>query len=236
VNEVFRLILDPPRPAATNMAVDEYLMEQARKTGKTTLRLYSWERPAYSVGYFQDVKAISRKMKGASVVRRLTGGGLVPHGKDLTFSLAMRYPNRFFSATDVKDSYLKVNMALLRGLKNISPALDFMDCRGAASARGTGERACFESPTCYDLMLAKKKVVGSSQRRSAGVLLHQSAMFFDEAKEKLIPQVIEGFKAEWKIAFKEEPLNGEEQKEIAKLENARYRDQDWAFLEASFLA
>ena len=101
-DNVFRLIIDPPRSAALNMAIDEFLMNEASKPRRIpVLRIYSWEAPSYSVGYFQKIDEVVGKIKASqediAVVRRLTGGGWVFHGEDLTFSLVIRYPNPFFS-------------------------------------------------------------------------------------------------------------------------------------------
>jgi lipoate-protein ligase A len=241
MNRVFRLIVDPAGPAALNMARDEFLLEsQKNPDALPALRFYSWDKKAYSAGYFQDVAKIAKRLgchkEKIPVVRRITGGGLVAHGDDLTFSLALKYPNEFFSPTDVKDSYLKVNMALLTGLKEMFKGIDFTDCKSVPSRRAGGERICFDEPTCYDLTLGGRKVVGSSQRRSAGIILHQSAVFLGGDKKELIKKICEGFEKEWKIKFEQKPWSAEETATAKAIEASRYRSDDWAFLESSFLS
>ena len=57
-----RLILDGPRPAALNMAIDEFLAaSQSSGTNAPVLRFYSWDRPSVSIGYFQKVENAVRK-------------------------------------------------------------------------------------------------------------------------------------------------------------------------------
>src|SRR3954471_638197 len=68
------------RDAALNMGIDEALLE--RGTGPS-LRFYRWERPALSFGYFGRYAEVANEAPQRDVVRRWTGGGIVPHGDDL---------------------------------------------------------------------------------------------------------------------------------------------------------
>ncbi len=219
-----RLILDPPRPPALNMAVDEYLMQ----AGEPALRFYSWDRPSVSIGYFQSVADAAKKFKGLPVVRRISGGGSVRHGEDLTFSLALPVDNPFFP-TDVKSSYLRINEAVRTGLKDRYAALDYADCRTVpAGKRQGGERICFDAPACYDLLLSGKKVLGASQRRIGKDLLHQSALFLSGERAELIRQISEGFKTLWKVALEERALDERELAKARQLEEGRYLSEEWA--------
>lgn len=217
------------------MAIDEALLERASSHSayKPTLRFYSWSRPAITAGYFQDVQELARRLdcrkKSLEVVRRLTGGGMVLHGTDLTFSLVMRLPSPFVSG-DVKDSYLKINHALIAGLKDFFDGLDFADCRTVPSGRaGGGERVCFEKPSCYDLLWRGKKVVGASQRRKSGALLHQSTIFLDKDRAELEKKIKEGFEKLWSVGFERAELSDEERNQAIELEKKRYRSPEWAF-------
>ena len=230
---VFRLILDPPRPPALNMAVDEILMKgQKLPEAVPTLRFYSWSTPAYSIGYFQDVDEIAARRrlaeKGVPVVKRITGGGMVLHGEDLTLSLTLKTPTPFLPR-EIKDSYLKINEALRVGLAEVLPAIDYASCKEVPSGRGGGERVCFETPSCYDLLLHKKKVVGSSQRRKDGTLLHQSSLFFKLDNKTLIHCVLRGFEKKWKVAFREIPLSDKELMEAERCALRRYASREWAW-------
>jgi lipoate-protein ligase A len=214
------------------MAIDEYLMTGGADPDKAPiLRFYAWEADAYTIGYFQRVDEVIKKYgldsAGIQVVRRLTGGGLVRHRKDLTFSLVIGHPNRFFPG-DTKSSYLKINEALMAGLKTVYPELDFADCKTIPLGRGGKERVCFESPACYDLLYKGKKVVGASQRRSGGAILHQSTVFLDKDHKILREKILEGFKEKWKVDFKEASLTPEELDGARKKEAARYASTEWA--------
>lgn len=234
MRESFRLILDTPRPAALNMAIDEILMESQRLTRAfPVLRFYSWSGPAYSVGYFQNVAQIVKRFQceknGVPVVRRITGGGLVFHGEDLTFSIAAKSDHFFFAGT-VKDSYLKINEVLRNALQKTYPKIDYADCGTIPSGRGTGERICFEAPSCFDLLLSGKKIVGASQRRKNGTVLHQSSVFLKGGASIATKLILDAFRKEHGIDFVEEPLSREELFLSEEKKANRYGSSEWAYL------
>ena len=230
---LLRLIVDTPRSATFNMAIDEMLMESQRTADAVpTLRFYSWESPACSVGYFQNVGGtaarLEREKKSVDIVRRPTGGGRVMHGRDLTFSLTMKIPSPWLGG-DVKSSYLSVNQALREGLRELYPDIEFADCQSLPSGRASAGRICFESPACYDLLLNGRKVVGASQRRRFGALLHQSTIFLEENPEILIRKILSGFERHGGTRFQERPLSAGELEAARERERERYLSPDWSF-------
>src|SRR5207248_11592242 len=76
-----------PRSAAENMAVEEALLEAAGCIATPVLRFYSWSEPAASFGYFQRYAEVLQLTSLRPLVRRPTGGGLVTHDADWTYSL-----------------------------------------------------------------------------------------------------------------------------------------------------
>lgn len=228
-----RLIIDKPRPATLQMAIDEYLMNSQRaEDAQPTVRFYSWPKSSISIGYFQKVEeAVQKydtKKKSISVVRRISGGGTVEHGEDLTFCLAIKTINPFFPS-DVKSAYLGINEAVRVGLKELYPKLDYTDCRTVPTGkRQSGGRICFEAPACYDLMLGGKKILGASQRRIEKNLLHQSTMFLKENPAKIIQGILNGFESLWKVNFEKKPLSEEELTQARQLERKRYGSKEWA--------
>ena len=248
MTRTFRLIIDPPRAATLNMAVDETLMLSQGEGGAPVLRFYGWEAPSVTTGYFQDIERVAEKFnaekKGVPVVRRLSGGGAVLHGEDLTFSLCLPLPSPYFPS-DVKSSYLKINEAVRLGLQAVYPEMDYADCRQPAGRQGTvpsaksqsREKACFEVPVCYDLLRRGKKVLGASQRRIEKSLLHQAALFLERDREFLTARILEGFEKAWKVTFEEAPLTAGELRRAREIEEKRYSSPEWAlFRDLSFLS
>src|SRR5580692_3099009 len=80
---LWRLLLHGPDSPARNMAVDEALLREVREP---VLRLYEWSVPAVSLGYFQSA---SLAPEDRPFVRRYTGGGLVDHARDITYTLVL---------------------------------------------------------------------------------------------------------------------------------------------------
>src|SRR5262249_33501134 len=74
------------RSAATNMAIDEALLETAVVP---TIRFYSWHFSALSFGYFGKFSDVAIYAAERDLVRRWTGGGIVFHGDDLTYSIVI---------------------------------------------------------------------------------------------------------------------------------------------------
>jgi lipoate-protein ligase A len=98
------------------MAVDEALLEAAAADGHCTLRLYRWQEPTLSLGYFQAYA--DRWQHAASsqtaIVRRPSGGGAIMHDRELTYSLAI--PSRHPLAVRRLECYRAVHLALVEVL------------------------------------------------------------------------------------------------------------------------
>ena len=152
-----------PHDAALNMAIDETLL---RTASHAMLRLYRWARPAVSFGYFGKWSDAAAAGPGREIVRRWTGGGIVPHGGDLTFSLIVPRAHPFF-AVSPRESYRAIHECVASALGNASLA--------ESSAPQTSA-ACFENPVKHDVVVARKKVAGGAQRRTKCGLLHQGSI------------------------------------------------------------
>ena len=164
---------DTPHSPAWNMAADEALLQNAPATGTPLLRCYAWDRPAVSIGYVQRLDAAP---EGFAAVRRPTGGGIVYHDYDFTFSVAFPM-GHWLTGLDRTQSYNWLNRSLQAALQ----ALGFPAELSAREIPHSVERAtmvCFTNPTRYDLLLEGRKVAGSAQRRTSDGLLHQASLHF----------------------------------------------------------
>ena len=111
--EAWDLWLDGPHPPAFNMAADEALLLGAPDRRRPLLRLYAWDRPAVSIGYIQRLDAAP---PGFAVVRRPTGGGVVYHDHDVTYT-AVFPPDHPLNQLDRLKSYDDLNRAVQNGLQ-----------------------------------------------------------------------------------------------------------------------
>ena len=101
-----------PRSAALNMAIDEALLEVATIP---SIRFYGWHSPALSFGYFGRFADVGDYAAGRDLVRRWTGGGIVFHGDDLTYSIIIPAASEFSSASS-KSIYAMIHAALCDAL------------------------------------------------------------------------------------------------------------------------
>jgi lipoyl(octanoyl) transferase len=161
-------VLDPePHAAALNMALDEVLLGRA---AGPLLRVYRWARPAVSFGYFGNVADVEAAWPGREMVRRWTGGGIVPHGEDVTYTLIVPRRCAFFRL-GAEETYRAIHERIATLLAAHGRAV-----RVAAAAQAKVSDACFENPARYDLLTDAGKIAGAAQRRTKAGLLHQGSI------------------------------------------------------------
>jgi lipoate-protein ligase A len=158
MSNVLRVIVDGAADGAANMALDESLLLLA---GEPTLRLYGWNPHTVSLGYFQRFAEFADVVATVPLVRRLTGGGAIHHGDELTFALAIdadRLP------ADIGASYRLLHGAAIAALSDLGVASHLVDGGDAPHARPR-ERWCFREPGRDDVATHAGKLLGSAQRR-----------------------------------------------------------------------
>ena len=165
------MIRDEPLPAPWNMGVDEALLLAG---GEPTLRLYGWQPHAVSLGYFQRFADFLDLPPGTPIVRRLTGGGAIHHGDELTFALAV---DAHWLPRDVGASYRLLHRAAVDALRSAGVDSQLVASGELPGAR-PGQRWCFHTPGRDDVVTSRGKLLGSAQRRvqrpRARVLHHGS--------------------------------------------------------------
>ena len=167
-----RVLIDEPGEAAWNMAVDTALLELAEQP---TLRIYSWQPHAVSLGYFQSIADFEDLSEHTPVVRRTTGGGAIHHGDELTFSLALSSSHLPGS---IANSYVLLHDAIVRALTTIGVTSSRANSDKIATARPKS-RWCFQDPVRDDLITKSGKLLGSAQRRTNAAsprILHHGSL------------------------------------------------------------
>src|SRR5439155_24757877 len=101
--------------AAMNMAIDEALLETAVVP---TIRFYRWCSPALSFGYFGKFSDVAIYAAKRDLVRRWTGGGIVLHGNDLTYSIVIPASDPVFDESSI-GIYEKIHHALAGALNEV---------------------------------------------------------------------------------------------------------------------
>jgi lipoate-protein ligase A len=184
--EELHLFSDPvARGGPEQMAVDEVLLETVEKP---VLRVYRWEAAAVSFGYSQSLSAARRAHAGWPCVRRWTGGGIVKHGVDWTFSLVVPMGEPLAKMRPA-ESYRRIHEVLTGQFKAF--ASDARLTRDEECVRGD---VCFASPTQHDVMAGDgTKICGGAQRRTRRGLLHQGSVQNIKLPEEFVGRVAEAF-------------------------------------------
>jgi lipoate-protein ligase A len=180
-NKTWRLIVTQPLPGAENMAIDEALLRSFDPLSSLpVLRLYGWNPPALSLGRFQkasEVLDLERcRAEGIAVVRRVTGGGVIYHADELTYSLVCA-PGQIPPASSIKDSFRVLTGFLLSFYRALG-----IDAAYAADAapEGTrlGERTpfCFAGKESFDILAGGCKIGGNAQRRLKGIIFQHGSI------------------------------------------------------------
>lgn len=183
----FRLLHYQVYDAASNMALDEAILESHRKgLVPPTLRFYGWAPPAVSIGYSQkmDPETIARiKSKGFDVVRRLTGGRAVLHSGELTYSFIASPP---LLSEQLNEAYRQICKGLILGLKHLGVEANL----GKSTKQYKDFSDCFMATTQADLQVNDKKMVGSAQLRRQGAVLQHGSILLDQP-QNLLPDLLE---------------------------------------------
>lgn len=155
-----------PRGGEEQMALDEALLEACEGP---ILRIYRWDNPAVSFGYSQSLSAARRTFPGFPLVRRWTGGGMVEHGRDWTFSLIVPAGEPLASVRPA-ESYRRIHAviaAALGGEANLQ----------SETAVPASAGACFVQPVRDDVLACNgRKICGGAQRRTRRGFLHQGSV------------------------------------------------------------
>src|SRR6185295_2345814 len=126
----WRLLFSPPLSGIDNMALDEALLERARRTGEATLRVYTWAQPTLSLGRNQRARGVYDPMlaaqHGVHIVRRITGGRALLHHREITYSVSA--PTH--SDVSLAGSYLAINRILLHALRGLGVPAEVAEPEG----------------------------------------------------------------------------------------------------------
>ena len=175
--KTWKLLMEPaPLPGPWNMAVDERLFRLAQSAPLTYLRFYQWDRPTASLGYSQAaakvIDADFCRRRGVGIVRRITGGKLVLHDREVTYAVASS-DAAIFTET-LRDSYRLISRALVEGLVLMGLAPRMAESSPPGYARGA--MPCFALPARDEIEIGGKKIIGSAQKRTGAAFLQHGSI------------------------------------------------------------
>jgi lipoate-protein ligase A len=151
--------------AAMNMAIDEAILNsRINSEVPNTLRFYQWQPSAVSVGRNQNpsewVYLDTARQQGVDVVRRISGGGTVYHDfeGEVTYSVIAKTADL---GSDIPAIYVKIYGAITDALRLLGVPADFSGG---------------DAKNCPNLTVAGKKISGSSQIVTRGVVLQHGTV------------------------------------------------------------
>jgi lipoate-protein ligase A len=257
--KTWHLIIEgSPRRGSWNMAVDEYLFAASQKEGATFLRFYRWERPTASLGYSQTAARAADldfcRANGIDIVRRMTGGKLVLHHRELTYSLASADADLFTDT--LRESYRRISLGLVRGLELMGLEAGLAPSSPPEYVRGT--MPCFAFPARDEVEIGGLKIVGSAQKRTGAAFLQHGSVPLEKDEDLLKgaarseapdngirmtslaealgrPVAFEwaaeklslGLSGFFEVSLKRFSLDAAASREIARIEGERYGNEVW---------
>ena len=216
---------DGARSPFENMAIDELLLTRSAETGMVILRVYLWDRPSVSIGYVQNYRAAPAE--NYTIVRRPTGGGIVFHDIDLTYTVVVPQ-NHDICKLDRMESYNVFHQAVLEAAEEFGLKGTLAEAEMAPVDRSTMK--CFVTPTRYDVLADNRKIAGSAQRRTRNGILHQGSIALEASSgnwQAMKDALIDGFQRSFMIEFKEFCPKKEFLVEAAILAEEKYATDEW---------
>ena len=173
----WRLIVDGEAGGATNMAVDEAIVNGVIDgTSLPTLRFYAWSPPCLSLGRSQrlaEADLAACRAAGVDVVRRPTGGRSILHTDELTYSVSLLQTDPRTKG-GIVEGYRRLSEGLLAGLHSLG--VDAIQAAGQSAPVSGTTAVCFETPSDYEITVAGRKLVGSAQWRARGGVLQHGTL------------------------------------------------------------
>ncbi len=203
------VIPDASHTAAVNMAHDFLLLNRYEPQGALRIRHYEWVRPAFTFGMSQSFSYVSSEVSDprAEICRRPTGGGVVNHLEDWTYSLVIPASHPLGRGQPV-DTYKVVHDCMANAM--IAQGCDVI--LNQTVPENSAPAVCFDKPEVYDVVLRNfpSKVAGAAQKRSKAGYLMQGSIW-----KPIVPDL------EWNRFYNDFIM------EIAKIAEAEVQFESW---------
>jgi len=218
------------------MALDECVLDSA-EPDTCYLRFFQWagsghgDAVTFGVSMAYDEVEAAAQARGfpanAPLVRRATGGGVVYHDGDLTFSFVFPW-SRLSSPGLI---YKNLHLAAHIGLKTRGFDTRLWAPPSAVEEIPGVNTECFSGPEPKDLVLEDgSKVLGGALRRRGETGLYQGSMRpepFQATIGNLRDALFEGIGLQWKIIFEPREIPGEALAAAERLRHTKYAADRW---------
>lgn len=222
------VVLTPEFDVYENMACDEVFCETMPEN--YILRFFNWKKNGITFGFSQKfenvLKNLSDEDKKLDITRRPTGGGIVIHKYDLTFSFIFYEPGMF----NPYATYEKLHTAIKQEYEKNNIKLDILNEKTTSYDTNTSVINCFKKPVEKDLMIQNRKVLGGALRKFSDYLLYQASLQIENARDngEIHKNIIKkAFSKLFNIEFDSFVTDKNYLDEINKKANEKYRNFRW---------
>lgn len=177
----WRFIDTGPCDGPTNMAIDEALLNCFDPAESLpVLRLYGWSPAALSIGRYQKAEEALDldlcRTAGVPLVRRITGGGIIYHAAELTYSLVCA-PHHLPPAASIKESFRILTSFLLATYRSLGLDASYaVDRLPPGTPLGERTPFCFAGKESYDILISGRKIGGNAQRRLKNTIFQHGSI------------------------------------------------------------
>lgn len=175
----FKLIRSEPTSAAGNMAFDASMLSRYMDDGIPALRLYNWSEPSFTYGLSQvpenEIDTARCAADGIGVAGRMTGGGVLFHNDDITYSFVC-------GKEDVGEpkaclvSYREICAFLINFYRSLGLKASFALESPEFKDRSTPSELCAGSNEKYDILINGKKIGGNAQKRKRSAIFQHGSI------------------------------------------------------------
>ncbi len=221
------LLTTPPMDVFGQMAVDEALLQSHPEV--FCIRFFRWMGVGLTFGYAQRFQAVERILPreiGSNWTRRPTGGGIVPHLDDLTFSCV--FPDG--GVLNPTGLYRRLHSAIYQALREAGVDARLSSAEGDSASYGVEMASqCFKKPVPLDILVGETKVLGGAIRRMGNTVLYQGSLQLPGARQRSteLEVLIQRHLAKnWGLQWSQGELDAATQAKARALE-AKYRSVEW---------
>ncbi|WP_419673772.1 lipoate--protein ligase family protein [Aliarcobacter butzleri] len=172
-NNKFRLIISQNLSSNDNTNIDKALFKAFENESLPILRLYSWQK-SVTFGAGQnpsDYENLLKEYKN-NFSKRITGGGVLFHGHDISYSLIL--PSTFIDNRSVKETYKLICSFILEFYSNLGLKASFAkDIKSIVLSKSPFCQVGFEA---YDIIVNGRKIGGNAQKRAKNVIFQHGSI------------------------------------------------------------
>ena len=169
--------------SAENMAIDFLLLLRYPGAAVPRFRHYEWRGPAFTFGFSQKISFVRENLPAGDPVdlcRRPTGGGIVDHRNDWTYTLVLPRAHALYDAA-ATEAYRVVHQALTDTLVALGePAELKVGCEPPVAGANCPPLpgVCFQRAERYDVVHRRSgaKIAGAAMKRNKHGLLLQGSL------------------------------------------------------------